>query len=360
MDNNAALFNAGGVVIAPVIDAIEEFKVSISNFSPEFGRAAGAVMSVQTKAGSNQLHGTLFEFLRNNVLDSNTFFNNTAGQPNPPFRQNQFGFTVGGPIIKNRTFFFGDYQGFRIADTYNFVSNVPTLQERQATFTGGPYGTIYDPKTAVPNGSGGLTLQPFAGNAIPSQRLDRLPSRSSVSILLPNTGAPGALASNYITNPVLDRIDNQFDIRNDHRLNDSNNIFGRYSRENSKQLFPNALLSPTDPFGGGSGKGNTGILHGQSLALNYIHTFSPRFLSETRGGFTRTLYNGLPLGNGNPLLNSINIPNQRYNSTIQTIPTFSVTGLTAVGPQERAELFRGEQLPGLSRISATASARGTP
>ncbi len=349
VDNNAALFNAGGVVIAPIVDSIEEFKVSISNFSPEFGRAAGAVMSVQTKAGSNQLHGTLFEFLRNNVLDSNTFFNNTAGQPNPPFHQNQFGFTVGGPIVKNRTFFFGDYQGFRVADTYNFVSNVPTLQERQGTFTGGPYGTIYDPATAVANSSGGLTLQPFAGNTIPAPRLDPVALKILTLYPLSNTGAAGALASNYINNPVLNRNDNQFDIRIDHRINDSNNFFGRYSLENSKQLFPNALLSPTDPFGGGSGKGNTGILHGQSLALNYIHTFSPRFLSETRGGFTRTLYNGLPLGNGNPLLNSINIPNQRYNNTIQTIPTFSVSGLTAVGPQSNvpnlsvANNFQGSQ-----------------
>ena len=94
VDNNANLFNAGGVVIAPVIDSIQEFKVSTANFSPELGRAAGAVVSVQTKAGTNGLHGSLFEFLRNSELDANTFFNNRAGQPKPPFRQNQFGFTA--------------------------------------------------------------------------------------------------------------------------------------------------------------------------------------------------------------------------------------------------------------------------
>lgn len=333
VDNNANLFNAGGVVIAPVIDSIEEFKISIANFSPEFGRAAGAVMSVQTKAGTNQLHGTVFEFLRNQVMDANTFFNNAARQPNPPFRQNQFGFTVGGPIKKNRTFFFGDYQGFRIADAYNFLSNVPTAQERLGSFTGGPFGTIYDPSTAVPNGSGGLTLQPFAGNIIPGSRLD--PVALKIMSLYPsaNTGAPGALASNFINNPELTRDDNQFDIRIDHRINDANSLFGRYSLENSNLLFPNALLSAQDPFGGGSGKGNNSTIHAQSVTLNYIHTFSPRFLSETRAGFTRTYYIGLPLGNGNQLLNSINIPNQRYNSTIQTIPTFTVSGLTNMGPQ---------------------------
>src|SRR5260370_17988194 len=167
VDNNARLCNAGGVVSAPVIDSIQEFKVSTANFSPEFGRAAGAVVSVQTKGGTNQLHGTLFEFLRNSDLDANTFFNNRAGQLKPPFRENQFGCTVGGPIVKDRTFFFGDYQGFRVRDTKNFVSSVPTAAERQGDFSAPGFATIYDPSTAVASASGALTLQPFPGNRIP-------------------------------------------------------------------------------------------------------------------------------------------------------------------------------------------------
>src|SRR5260370_38230638 len=117
VDNNANLFNAGGVVIAPVIDSIQEFKVSTANVSPEFGRAAGAVVSVLTKSGTNQFHGTMFEFLRNSDFDANTFFNNRSGQPKPPFRQNQFGFTAGGPIVKDGTFFFGEFYGFMLLDT---------------------------------------------------------------------------------------------------------------------------------------------------------------------------------------------------------------------------------------------------
>lgn len=339
IDNNAALFNAGGVVVMPVVDSIQEFKVSISNFSPEFGRAVGAVVSVQTKAGTNRFHGTLWEFLRNSDLDSNTFFNNAASQPNPPFRQNQYGFTFGGPIIKNRTFFFGDYQGLRVADTYNFVANVPTIPERQGLFTGSPFGPIYDPATAASTGAGGLTLQPFAGNRIPGSRLDTVAAQIMSLFPPPNTGAAGALASNFINNPVLTRNDDQFDIRIDHRINEANNFFGRYSWDNSSQLFPNALLSPRDPFGGGSGKGNVSTLPAQSLTLNYIHSFSPRFLSETRAGFTRTNYTAEPLGNGNALLNNINIPNQRYSNTIQTIPTFSISGLTNVGPQSNVPNF---------------------
>jgi hypothetical protein len=338
VDNNANLFNAGGVVIAPVIDSIQEFKVSTANFSPEFGRAAGAVVSVQTKSGTNQLHGAMFEFLRNSDFDANTFFNNRAGQPKPPFRQNQFGFTVGGPIRKDRTFFFGDYQGFRVRDTKNFVSNVPTAAERLGDFSAAGFGTMYDPATAASNGSGGLTLQPFAGNRIPSQRFDPV-AQQIVSLYAPPNTNFGALASNFVNNPALRRTDDQFDIRIDHRINDANNIFGRYSFGDATQLFPNAMLTPQNPFGGGSGKGNLSPLRAQSLALNYIHTFSARFLAETRLGFTRTNYTGLPLGNGNPLLNNINIPNQRYNDTIQTIPTFSVSGLTALGPQGNVPNF---------------------
>jgi hypothetical protein len=338
VDNNANLFNAGGVVIAPVIDSIQEFKVSTANFSPEFGRAAGAVVSVQTKSGTNQIHGTMFEFLRNSDLDANTFFNNRAGLPKPPFRQNQFGFTVGGPIVKDRTFFFGDYQGFRVRDTKNFVSNVPTPAERQGDFSAGAFGTIYDPATATAATGGGLALQPFAGNKIPAPRFDPVATQILALYALPNTNS-GALASNFVNNPALNRTDDQFDMRIDHRLTDANNIFGRYSFGDAKQLFPNAMLTAQNPFGGGSGKGNLSPLRAQSLALNYIHTFSPRFLAETRLGFTRTNYTGLPLGNGNALLNNINIPNQRYNSSIQTIPTFGVSGVTTLGPQSNVPNF---------------------
>ena len=332
VDNNANLFNAGGVVIAPVIDSIQEFKVSTANFSPEFGRAAGAVVSVQTKGGTNQLHGTLFEFLRNSDLDANTFFNNRAGQPKPPFRQNQFGFTVGGPIRKDRTFFFGDYQGFRVRDTKNFVSSVPTVQERQGDFSNSLFGAIYDPASAAPNGNGGITLQPFPGNRIPAQRFDPVAQQVLTLYAAPNTNL-GALAANFVNNPSLKRTDDQFDIRIDHRINDANNVFGRYSFGDATQLFPNAMLTPQNPFGGGSGKGNLSPLRAQSVALNYIHTFSNRFLAETRFGFTRTNYKGLPLGNGDPLLDKINIPNQRYNDTIKTIPTFGISGITTLGPQ---------------------------
>ena len=330
VDNNANLFNAGGVVIAPVVDSIQEFKVSTANFSPEFGRAVGGVVSVQTKAGTNSLHGTVFEFLRNSALDANTFFNNRAGVKKPPFRQNQFGFTAGGPIRRDKTFFFGDYQGFRVRDTRSFLASVPTVAARQGDFSGRLYQRVYDPATAVPDGAN-IRLDPFPGNRIPAARFDAVALDAGKLYADPNTNLEG-ITSNFINNPNLTRTDDQFDLRIDHRVRQAGNLFGRYSFGTAKQLWPNALMSQSNPFGGG-GKGNLSTVGAQSLAVNYIHSITPRLISETRGGFTRTLYIGDPLGYGDPVFDRFQIPNLRYTGRIRMIPTFSITRLTALGPQ---------------------------
>src|SRR5256885_15796299 len=111
--SNAGSIGRNGIALIPSVDAVQEFKVKTSTFSAEFGHAAGAVVNATIKSGTNQFHGTVFEFLRNDKLDANNFLTNAAGQPRAPFHQNQFGGAVGGPIGHNRTFFFGDYQGTR-------------------------------------------------------------------------------------------------------------------------------------------------------------------------------------------------------------------------------------------------------
>lgn len=331
VDNNANLFNSGGVVIAPVVDAIQEFKVSTANFSPEFGRAAGAVVSVQTKSGGNRLHGNLFEFLRNSDLDANRFFNNRAGVSRPPFRQNQFGGTVGGPIRRDRTFYFADYQGFRVRDSLTFVSNVPRPDALQGDFSSSAFRTIYDPATALPDGAGGVRLEPFAGNLIPAARFDPVAAVLKKFYPAPNTNRAGTVL-NYINNPGIKRSDDQFDIRIDHRFNDATNLFGRYSYGAAERQSPNSLLSAGNPFGGG-GAGNVSRIPAQSLAINLIRTWTPRLVSETRLGFTRTKYVGRPLGFNNPALNAINIPNWRYSNRVGVIPSIGVSGITNLGPQ---------------------------
>jgi hypothetical protein len=134
--SNAGAIGRNGIAVTPSVDAVQEFKVKTNNFSAEFGHAAGAVVNATIKSGSNQFHGTVFEFLRNNDLDANNFFTNLAGQPKAPFHQNQFGGAAGGPIIHNRTFFFADYQGTRTnTSASSTITDVPPADFRAGDFS---------------------------------------------------------------------------------------------------------------------------------------------------------------------------------------------------------------------------------
>src|SRR2546425_9661781 len=138
VDNNSYVLDLqsfSSQAVAPSIDALQEFKARNNNFSAEFGRYGGAVINATIKSGTNDVHGTVFEFLRNNALDANNFFNNVAGRALPAFRQNQFGGTAGGPLVRNRLFLFGSYQGTRIAQGVTNLSTVPTQNERNGIFS---------------------------------------------------------------------------------------------------------------------------------------------------------------------------------------------------------------------------------
>jgi hypothetical protein len=158
-----------GEVVKPNVDAIQEFKVMTSSFSAEYGRAVGSIINVTMKSGTNALHGTVFEFLRNEKLDAKNFFDLPG--PKVPFKRNQYGFSVGGPIRRNKTFFFGDYEGSRVRQSNTNNSTLPTPAMTNGDFSQLLPGTlIYDP--ASYNAATGVR-QPFAGNVIPKARLDR-------------------------------------------------------------------------------------------------------------------------------------------------------------------------------------------
>src|SRR5262245_45069380 len=159
------------LVMLPTLESINEIRVLTSNYSAEYGAAAGAVTVVQTKSGTNSFHGSAYEFLRNSALDANTFFNNRLGAPRPAFCRNEFGATGGGPIRRDRTFFFADYQGIRIRQPASIVSTIPTLAQQAMVRTGNFAGLgamVFDPTQL----SAGLR-SPFPGNVIPASRLDQ-------------------------------------------------------------------------------------------------------------------------------------------------------------------------------------------
>jgi hypothetical protein len=316
VDNNETWLNS--VVIFPSVDALEEFKVQTSTYSAEFGRSSGGVVNIQIKSGANDFHGNAFEFLRNDKLDANDFFNNAKGASRPPFKQNQFGGTLGGRIIRDKTFFFMDYQGGRIRDSKTYLSTVPTLKMRNGDFSellrdtngdGKLEGIIYDP----------LTGQPFDGNVIPEGSIDPA-ARNIIDQLYPEPNVAGQPSSsgngqtinNFLYNPVLKRQDDQFDVKIDHYLSQKNHLFGRYSFERTGRFLPAQL--PHGDSGTTFGAGN-GLIRGQSFAFNDIHTFSPKWLNEFRLGISRISFKVTSIDAGTNLAEQVGIPGINITDT---------------------------------------------
>ncbi len=302
VDNNETWLQT--VVVFPSVDALDEFKLQTSTYAAEFGRSMGGVVNLQIKSGTNSFHGSVFEFLRNDALDANNWFNNRAGRPKPEFSQNQFGGTVGGPIIKDKTFFFADYQGMRITQGVTYLSTVPSALMRQGNFSE-INRPIFDP----------LTGQPFPGNIIPRSRWD--PASANVLNQLipePNTAgsrnAAGQQINNYLINPPLTRQDNQFDVKVDHAFSGSNRLFLRYSFQKTFRDLPatQAHGDANDTFGAGIGN-----IKAQSFAFNDTHTFSPHWLNEARVGYSLIKFNLTPIDFGLDLATQMGIPGVNLN-----------------------------------------------
>jgi hypothetical protein len=328
----------GQVAFFPIIDAIQEFKVETNSPPAEFGRFNGGVINLTTKSGTNEFHGSAFEFFRNEVLNArNLFAPKTANDPNKPvFRRNQFGFVLGGPIIKDKTFFFADYQGMRQLIGRVRISTVPTLLQRAGIFTelvGGIAPRIFDPATTKPKQGGGFTRDQFTGNQIPMARLD------PVSLALLNryplpTSAGTANNFRRVGNESDDQ--DQFDIRIDHRFSDKDQVFARYS-------FAKDLLDPVTPLPEGSGSitaGATGLTdtRGHSVASSYIHIFNPRSSNELRLGYTRRSIDRKALLLDGPPSQSLKLPGIPSNAAFQNeLPTFIIDGFQQLGPSANTD-----------------------
>jgi hypothetical protein len=252
--------------VEPIIDALQEFRVQTSNYSAEFGTEAGGQINAVLKSGSNEFHGAAWEFLRNDKLDANNFFNNRAGAARPAFRRNQFGVAGGGPIIRNRTFIFGAYEGTRVRKGITQITTVPTEAQRAGNFGS---ATVTDP----------LTNAPFPNNTIPASR--RNPITTTLAdryVPLPNR--PGTVNNWISTDPQ--KIDvMQFNWKIDHRLSDKDHIFGHYIFEDTDFRYPK--LFPTDDA--------SQLLRGQNALISWNRTLGPRTLNEARVGFTRFIQN---------------------------------------------------------------------
>src|SRR4051794_22893829 len=246
--SNGGAIGRNGIALLPSVDAVQEFKVKTNAFSAEFGHAAGAVISAAIKSGSNDYHGTAFEFLRNDKLDANNFFTNAAGLPKAAFRQNQFGGVFGGRIIRNKTFFFVDYQGTRqrTASASSIGSVPPTaIRNGDLSLLRTP---IYDPRSRQVAANGTVVSTPFPNAIIPPALIN--PSSAAILKLIPepNFGAPGSLSRNFFRQIPRGFDQDQWDVRIDHAVTSSNNLFGRISKSNQTNPQPGTF----DGFIGGS------------------------------------------------------------------------------------------------------------
>jgi len=323
----------GQVAFYPVMDAIQEFKIESNSPPAEFGRFNGGVINLTTKSGTNTFHGNGFEFFRNQSLNARNFFQ-SANPVKPDYKRNQFGGTLGGPVLADRTFFFADYQGQRQSIGRTVVSTVPTVLQRQGVFTeaiAGRVPVIYDPATTV-----GSTRSPFTGNAIPSARMD--PVALSLLQRYPLPLGSGT-ANNY--NRTASEVDDQdqWDVRLDHKLpSNRDSLFGRLS------YFRDGFL-PVTPLPEGSGV-TTGTLGPQdttawSFASNYQHTFSSNLLNEVRVGDTRRTVARTAAQLATSAGGALSIPGIPSTARFpNTLPTFLVGGYQQLGsPANTASNF---------------------
>jgi hypothetical protein len=316
----------GQVAYFPIVDAVQEFKIESNSPPAEFGRFNGGVVNLTTKSGANTFHGDGFEFLRNEQLNARNYFQ-LSNPTTPGYRRNQFGGTLGGPVVRDRTFFFADYQGQRQSIARTVTSTVPTLLQRQGVFTeaiGGRVAVIYDPSTTA-----GSTRTPFANNTIPLAKMDSV----ALSLLqrYPLPTAAGT-ANNYSrTDSDVDDQD-QWDIRLDHKFTTNDQAFGRLT------YFRDGAV-PVAAFPDGSGALAAGSIAvgpqdttAWSFASNYQHTFSANMLNELRVGDTRRTVGRAAAQLGSAAGGALNIPG--IPSTAQfpnTLPTFLISGYQQLG-----------------------------
>jgi hypothetical protein len=365
IDNNEYTFNT--VIISPSVEQVREFKVLAGVFSAEFGRGAG-VVSVATKAGSNVLHGTMFEYVRNDAFDARNFFVRKVPQadgtlrvdPKPPLDRHQFGTAVGGPLVlpglyygQNRTFFFADYAGLREKRGQVFVNTVPTAQARAGDFSdfrdlNGNLIPIFDPLTTRgnPNFNPALPVSasnpqflrdPFPGNVIPAGRLH--PVGQNVASIYPLPNAPGNF-NNYTSTVNRDVIDNVFSGRVDHRLSEKDSMFvrfnwGRFQLDAPQGQAACCLPTPAEaaarfdlgPFV--AGIQNTRLTtHG--MAFNHSRVVSSSLVNELRAGYARTQPFTFQSDFGRRAAESLGIQGINVTEFTTGLPNMNIADMTGI------------------------------
>jgi hypothetical protein len=304
-----------GVAVSPPVDAVREFEVLSSTYDASFGRNGGAQVSVVLRSGGNQFHGTAYEFFRNAVFDARNYFA-PSGVAAPQDQRNQFGGTLGGPIVKDRTFFFADYQGTRDSTGITQVTNVPTLAERTGNFSQSALPAI-DPYTGAP----------FPNNTIPSPYLDSTGLAIAALYPAPNRDV---LNQNYVSSPNGRMRDDNFDLRVDHTLAPSSQLTVRYSFADGTLFEPfTGVGFPLVP-----GYGDNVPTRDQNAMIGETHVFTPALLNEFRAGFDRVSEGVYQQDIGQSVNAQVGLPTISTNPRDLGLSLISVTGFSPIGDED--------------------------
>ena len=361
VDNNSNLpdlLNETNFVIQPPVEALQEFKVQTNAYSAEFGRGNGAIVNAVIKSGTNQFHGSAWEFLRNNKLDGRNYFD--AVGPVPQYQQNQFGATFGGPVLlphlydgRNRTFFFVDYEGFRVRQAQTQTAFVPPTAWRTGDFSslidyttvtgtdcnGAPTyaGEIFDAKLA--QASCGVPFQ-YDGSGKPLNKIPATPVVAGggsldplalrLAALYPAAGPINSSGNNFLANPVRKETRNNFDVRVDQKFSDKDNTFFRFSFENQPSFIPGTFGGLAD--GGGFFSGEEDFSY-RSFAASWAHLFKPELVNEFRLGYNRVNAHRLEL-NANTNVSAepnIDFPGVPFSPGIGGLPQLTFSDVATLG-----------------------------
>ncbi len=319
---NSVDTDAGVLIFFPPVDSIYEFKVQTSSAPAAYGGGQG-IINVNYKSGGNELHGTVYEFLRNSALDAKNFFD-SADKPIPPFKLNQFGFNLGGPIViprvvngKDKLFFFGDYEGKRVRQAQTFLSSVPIAPFRTGDFSA-LRTVVMDPRSTP--------RTPLPNNILPASAIDR--TSANMVALYPEPNLAGQI-NNFLYNPVQTNRVDQFNLRVDYRTNRST-LFGRFSYEDPDTYNPGNLPEPA--VGAGPGRPGQVVVPSKQAVIGYGRSISPTKYYEMRLGYAR-MFQGIydALSNRLTFAEELGIPNANGGGAAGGLSTTTISGMTGLG-----------------------------
>jgi hypothetical protein len=329
---------------SPAVDAVQEFKVQTNFFSAEFGQTGGAVVNMITKSGTNRFDGTAYYFLRHSALNANSWFSNRAKQTLPYSRRDQGGGVLGGPVIRNKTFFFAMYEHSQEKSPLTSTRTVPSLLERQGKFSqtknaSGQVVTIYNPFDTFVNAQGNIERRPFPGNVIPTSMMDPIALQALAYFPLPNVESTSITGTNnWFGQGLSDSINRQMSLRLDHNLSDRSRLNGRYSYGPYKTTPPNLFddLAPAFPLNNGP---IVGSVH--SFVTEFTKTQSATSLWSVRYGLTYAAFTRDPMETFD--LTELGLPGyMKDQATFAVFPRFAPDGYSPIGTEGWLKMDRQE------------------